>query len=218
MGFYPCPLDLCVWSRPSSLYAFFLNFSFVCVLAFVYTLPSSMIQASTGLTIGLGVLTELIIGYFIPGRPIAMMLFKTWGYNTMLMAILFMFDLKLAHYMKIAHRPVFFCQVVSTVVAGTVQLGVQEWVLSNIEGICDDGQKDGFTCPHTTVFGNASIFVSKLVSLGHTFCISWLRDVVLQWSVIGPRRLLSYGQLYYGLFYIRKTLIYLRLLRRTYVS
>lgn len=29
------------------------------------------------------VITELIIGYVLPGRPVAMMLFKTWGYITM---------------------------------------------------------------------------------------------------------------------------------------
>lgn len=29
------------------------------------------------------VVTELIIGYALPGRPIAMMMFKTWGYITM---------------------------------------------------------------------------------------------------------------------------------------
>ena len=29
------------------------------------------------------VIAELIIGYMLPGRPIAMMLFKTWGYITM---------------------------------------------------------------------------------------------------------------------------------------
>jgi OPT oligopeptide transporter protein len=49
------------------------------------------------------------------------------------------------------------------------------------------------------VFGNASFIVSNLVVLAHTFCIPWLRDVVLQWGVIGPRRLFSHGQLYYGL-------------------
>jgi hypothetical protein len=173
-----------------------------CVLAFVYTLPLSVIRATTSQLlgqVGLNVLTELIIGYALPGRPIAMMLFKTWGYITTTQTILFMGEFKLAHYMKIAHRPIFFCQVVATIVAGTVQLGVQEWMFSNIEGLCDADQKDGFICPNTRVFGNSSILVSKLVVLAHTFCIRWLKDVVLQWGVIGPRRLLSHGQLYYGL-------------------
>ena len=168
-------------------------------LAFVYTLPLSVIMATTGQQIGLNVVTELIIGYALPGRPIAMMLFKTWGYTATNQAIAFMNDLKLAHYMKVAHRPIFFCQVVATIVAGTVQLGVQSWMFSNIEGLCDADQKDDFICLFTTTFGNASLLVSKLVVLARTFCIPWLKDVVLQWGVIGPRRLLSHGQLYYGL-------------------
>ena len=140
-----------------------------CFLAFVYTLPFSMVAATTNQDLGLNVITELMIGYALPGRPIAMMLFKTWGYITMLQAIAFITNLKLAHYMKIPHRPMFFCQVIATIVAGTVQLGVQAWMFSNIEGLCDADQKDGFTCPGTTVFGNASIIVSKLVVLTHTF-------------------------------------------------
>jgi OPT oligopeptide transporter protein len=175
------------------------EFHIHCVLAFVYTLPLSVIRATTSLSLGLNVITELIIGYALPGRPIAMMLFKTWGFITMAQAITFMSDFKLAHYMKIAHRPMFFCQVVATIVAGTVQLGVQAWMFSNIEGLCGADQKDGFICPSTTAFGSASIIVSKLVVLAHTFCIPWLKDVALQWGVIGPRRLLSHGQIYYGL-------------------
>ena len=158
-----------------------------------------MITATTGQLLGLNVITELIIGYALPGRPIAMMLFKTWGSATMNQAVAFISDFKIAHYMKIAHRPMFFCQVVATIVAGTVQLGVQAWMFSNIEGLCDADQKDGFICPQITVFGNASILVSKPVVLAHTLCIRWLKDVVLQWGVIGPRRLLSHGQLYYVL-------------------
>ena len=159
----------------------------------------SVIRATTSQLLGLNVIAELIIGYVFPGRPIAMMLFKTWGYSTMLQAITFMRDFKLAHYMKIPHRPMFFCQVVATIVSGTVQLGVQAWTFYNIEGICDVDQKDGFICPNTTAFGNASIIVSKLVVLVHTFYIPWLKCVVLQWGVIGPRCLFSRGQLYYGL-------------------
>jgi len=42
-----------------------------------------MIQAITNQQVGLNVITELIIGYALPGRPVAMMMFKTWGYITM---------------------------------------------------------------------------------------------------------------------------------------
>ena len=70
----------------------------------------------------------------------------------------------------------FTCQVVATVIAGTVQLGVQSWMFTNIEDICSPTQKDGFICPGTEVFGTASII----------------------WGVIGPARQFSKGQIYYG--------------------
>ncbi len=35
----------------------------------------------------ISVITELIVGYAVPGRPIAMMMFKTWGYITMAQGI-----------------------------------------------------------------------------------------------------------------------------------
>ncbi|KAF7795143.1 hypothetical protein EIP86_006291 [Pleurotus ostreatoroseus] len=71
------------------------------VIAFVYIIPIGMIQAITNQQVGLNVITELIIGYALPGRPIAMMMFKTWGYITMAQALQFTSDFKLGHYMKI---------------------------------------------------------------------------------------------------------------------
>jgi len=53
------------------------------VIAFFYVIPIGMIQAITNQQVGLNVITELIIGYALPGRPVAMMMFKTWGYITM---------------------------------------------------------------------------------------------------------------------------------------
>lgn len=83
-------------------------------IAFVYTIPIGMIQAITNTQVGLNVITELIIGYMLPGRPIAMMMFKTYGYITMAQALTFTSDFKLGHYMKIPPRPMFWCQVVAT--------------------------------------------------------------------------------------------------------
>ena len=74
------------------------------VIAFFYVIPIGMIQAITNQQVGLNVITELIIGYGLPGRPIAMMMFKTWGYITMAQALTFTSDFKLGHYMKIPPR------------------------------------------------------------------------------------------------------------------
>ena len=45
-----------------------------------YIVPAGMIQAITNQQIGLNVITELVAGYALPGRPVAMMIFKTFGY------------------------------------------------------------------------------------------------------------------------------------------
>lgn len=50
----------------------------------------------------------------------------------MAQALTFSSDFKLGHYMKIPPRAMFWSQVVATVVAGTVQLGVQAWMFTNI--------------------------------------------------------------------------------------
>ncbi|KAF5392874.1 hypothetical protein D9757_000863 [Collybiopsis confluens] len=148
-------------------------------IAFFYTIPIGVMQAITNQQIGLNVITELIIGYALPGHPIGMMMFKTWGYITMSQALSFTQDLKLGHYMKIPPRTMFFAQVVATVIAGTVQLGVQAWMFNNIEGMCEPEQADGFTCVSTMVFGTASII----------------------WGVIGPARMFSKGSTYHGLLF-----------------
>ena len=151
-----------------------------------------MIQAITNLQIGLNVITELIIGYALPGRPVAMMMFKTWGYITMAQALTFASDFKLGHYMKIPPKPMFWGQVIATAVAGTVQLGVQAWMFTNIEDICDPRQKDGFICPSTEVFGTASIIVSPQQSLSRYN----VTNLQMKWGAIGPALQFSKGQLY----------------------
>lgn len=138
-----------------------------------------MIQAITNQQIGLNVITELICGYLLPGRPVAMMLFKTWAYVSVTQALQFSSDFKLGHYMKIPPRTLFVAQTIATCIAGSVQLAVQSWMFVNIEDICSDHQKDGFSCPSTQVFGTASVM----------------------WGVIGPRLQISSGQMYHALCY-----------------
>ena len=86
-----------VWPTQMPVWAFVLAL----LIAFVYVIPIGMIQAITNQQIGLNVITELIIGYALPGHPIAMMIFKTYGYITMYQALQFTSDFKLGHYMKI---------------------------------------------------------------------------------------------------------------------
>jgi hypothetical protein len=78
----------------------------------------------------------------------------------MAQALQFAQDFKLGHYMKIPPRTMFFAQVSAAAIAGTVQLGVQAWMFTNIVDMCSITQPDGFICPSTQVFGTASIIVS----------------------------------------------------------
>ncbi|KAF8811268.1 small oligopeptide transporter [Phlegmacium glaucopus] len=147
------------------------------LLALVYVIPIGMIQAVTNRQVALNVITELVVGFMIPGKPNAMMMY-TFGYITMSQAMQFTADFKLGHNIaKVPPRPMFWCQIVATVVAGTVQLGVQSWMFTNIPCLCTPNQKDNFSCASTQVFGTASII----------------------WGVIGPGLHFTKGQIYYGL-------------------
>lgn len=44
--------------------------------------------------------------------------------------------MKLAHYMKIPPKVVFFCQIVPTIWASIVQIAVMNWTLGAIDGVC----------------------------------------------------------------------------------
>lgn len=71
------------------------------LISIVFLVPIGMVQGITNTQLGLNVLTEFIVGYMLPGRPIAMMLFKTYGYITMAQALYFLQDMKFGHYLKV---------------------------------------------------------------------------------------------------------------------
>ncbi|PVG00827.1 putative isp4-oligopeptide transporter [Serendipita vermifera] len=164
-----------VWDTNLPIWAYLISL----LIAVMYLVPVGMLQAITNQQIGLNVITELIVGYFLPGKPIAMMIFKTFGYITMAQALAFVSDLKLGHYMKIPPRLMFLAQTIATFVSCFVVVGVQAWMFENIPGMCQQNNTDRFTCPQARVFGTASLI----------------------WGGIGPQRIFSPGQLYYPLLF-----------------
>ncbi|KAJ3825307.1 OPT oligopeptide transporter [Lentinula raphanica] len=170
-------LSIELWPTQMPVWAFFLAL----IIAFTYVIPVGMIQAITNQQVALNVIAELVIGYALPGRPIATMMFKTWGYNSMSQALIFTSDLKLGHYMKIPPRPMFFAQVICSIIAATAQLGVQTWLFENVSGICQPGQLDRLTCQNTEVFGVASI-IAHFLALLFFFLIGTLAPII-SWLV-----------------------------------
>jgi OPT family oligopeptide transporter len=73
---------------------------------------------------------------------------------------------------QIAHCPV--AQLIATILAAFVQVGVKVWLFDNIEGICEPNQPSRLTCPHNQVFLTASAV----------------------WGLIGPTRQFGEGSLY----------------------
>ncbi len=151
------------------VWGFFLAFIF----AAVFVLPFGIIQAITNQHFTVSVLSEILIGYALPGRPVAVMIFKTLASDTVSQAVTYCSDLKFGHYMKIPPRLIFTGQVVASICAAFSSIVSQEWALDNIPDICSRQQTAFFTCPNLKIFTTASII----------------------WGGIGPRRLFSHGAL-----------------------
>ncbi|RDW75767.1 putative small oligopeptide opt family protein [Coleophoma crateriformis] len=149
------------------------------LIALAFLVPLGMIQGITNLQIGLNVLTEFMIGYMLPGRPIAMMCFKTYGYITMSQALGFVQDMKLGHYLKVPPKVTFWAQAVATVWSSIVQVLVYNWALSNIPDLCSSDQVNNYNCPNASVYGTASVL----------------------WGLIGPARIFGAGATYSALQY-----------------
>ncbi|KAL2513540.1 Oligopeptide transporter 4 [Forsythia ovata] len=143
---------------------------FASAIAFIFTLPISIITATTNQTPGLNIITEYVMGIIYPGRPIANVCFKTYGYMSMAQAVSFLSDFKLGHYMKIPPRSMFIVQFIGTIIAGTINIAVAWWLLDSIEHICQDDllpPDSPWTCPGDRVFFDASVI----------------------WGLVGPKRI-----------------------------
>jgi hypothetical protein len=60
---------------------------------------------------GYDIIAQFMIGYVLPGKPIANLLFKMYGRISTIHALSFLADLKLGHYMKIPPRCMYVAQV-----------------------------------------------------------------------------------------------------------
>lgn len=125
--------------------------------------------------ITLNILAQIIPGTLIKGNPMANMVFKSYSVQTLTEATAFVQDLKLGHYVKVPPRATFLVQLVSTVLAAFVQVGVKTWIFAHVPDICSEHQKSNLTCPHNQVFYTASAV----------------------WGLIGPTRQFGTGSIYH---------------------
>ncbi|KAF1959944.1 OPT-domain-containing protein [Byssothecium circinans] len=137
-------------------------------------IPIGIVMAITNQQSSLYLICQLICGMAFPGRPVANMVFTTYGYITSTQGLKFSADLKLGHYMKIPPKILFNVQLSATIISSLTQIGVLNWMLQFIPGICTPQAMNGFTCPIARVHFNGSIL----------------------WGVVGPQRFFGPGALY----------------------
>lgn len=143
----------------------------ICTILFI---PIGIVMAITNQHSSIYLICQLVCGAVFPGRPVANMVFVTYGYISSAQGVKFAADLKLGHYMKIPPRTLFWVQMVATVVSSLTQIGVLNWMFANIPGICTTEAINGFTCPLARVHFNGSIL----------------------WGVVGPSEFFGPGATY----------------------
>ncbi|KAL7921112.1 OPT superfamily oligopeptide transporter [Trichoderma austrokoningii] len=143
----------------------------------IFFIPNGIIMAITNQHSSIYLICQLICGVAFPGRPIANMVFVTYGYISSAQGIKFASDLKLGHYMKIPPRIMFLVQIVATLVSSVTQIGVLNWMFANVRGICTPDAVSGFTCPIARVHFNGSIL----------------------WGVVGPGEFFGAAAIYRSL-------------------
>ncbi|UKZ73797.1 hypothetical protein TrVFT333_001449 [Trichoderma virens FT-333] len=143
----------------------------------IFFIPNGIIMAITNQHSSIYLICQLICGVAFPGRPIANMVFVTYGYISSAQGIKFASDLKLGHYMKIPPRIMFSVQIVATLVSSVTQIGVLNWMFANVKGICTPEAVNGFTCPIARVHFNGSIL----------------------WGVVGPGEFFGSSAIYRSL-------------------
>ncbi|KAG0263989.1 hypothetical protein DFQ27_001522 [Actinomortierella ambigua] len=153
------------------------------VLGFVLTLPIGIMNAVTGYGPGLSVISELICGYMLPGKPIANMVFKCYGEMAMYQCNLLLQDLKLGHYMKIAPRALLAAQLWGSLVGAIFNWVTQHVIINNQRDLLDGTRPD-----------------KNGLWTGNRVANFWGSGLI--YGALGPARMFStegkYGWVYYG--------------------
>ncbi|OAA56939.1 oligopeptide transporter 4 [Niveomyces insectorum RCEF 264] len=143
----------------------------ICAVLFI---PIGIIMAVTNQHVSIYLICQLVCGAVFPGRPVANMVFVTYGYISSAQGIKFAADLRLGHYMKIPPRILFHVQMAATLAASVTQIAVLNWMFRHVPGLCTPSAVNGFTCPIARVHFNGSIL----------------------WGVVGPGEFFGRGAVY----------------------
>ncbi|KAG9018710.1 hypothetical protein FRB90_010324 [Tulasnella sp. 427] len=141
----------------------------------IESLPMAYMLAMTGEPASNNLIAQVIAGSLLPGSAPANLIFKTFVVQGSNMMTNLSWNLKIAHYIKCGHRPVFLVQVVGGLVGLFTQIMIKAILFQNIPDICDPNQPDFLTCPGSKIMYTAS----------------------LVWGLVGPTRQFGRGSIYW---------------------
>ncbi|KAF9142168.1 hypothetical protein BG015_001015 [Linnemannia schmuckeri] len=152
-------------------------------MGWVLTLLICTMMAITGSGPGLNIITELVCGYILPGKPIANMAFKVYGYMTMYQCQILLSDLTLGHYMKIPPRSMFIGQLWGTLIGALFNYLTMILIIDSQRDILNGSKNDP-------------------AKLWNNQRIETFRGSGLIFGALGPSRMFTssgnYGFVYYG--------------------
>ncbi|KAF9507706.1 hypothetical protein BS47DRAFT_1351209 [Hydnum rufescens UP504] len=164
------PLQLPAWALLLAIF-----------VAMAFLVPVGIIRAVSETQIGLNIITELVAGFLIPGKPIANVVFKCYGYMAMSQALDLTADLKLSVYMKVPPRHMFITQISGAALGCVVNYFTLNSVISAKQDFLDGTVEDPtgqWTGRSPSTFYSASVI----------------------WGLVGPARFFvgKYSILYLG--------------------
>ncbi|KAG0348777.1 hypothetical protein BG005_011333 [Podila minutissima] len=115
---------------------------FAAAIAWILTLPIGAMTAITGTGPGLNVITQLICGFLFPGKVIANMTFKCYGYMAMWQCHRLLEDLKLGVYMKVPPRAMFAAQLWGASIGAVFNYIVMIIIIDNKREFLDGTRQD----------------------------------------------------------------------------
>ncbi|EHS63910.1 OPT family small oligopeptide transporter [Puccinia graminis f. sp. tritici CRL 75-36-700-3] len=150
-------------------------------MATFFIIPMGIIKATTNTQIGLNVITEFVAGILLPGKPLANITFKVYGFMTMSQCLDLAADLKLGIYAKVPPKDMFIFQIIGTSIGAVINYIFIRSVIADKRDLLDGTVVDPsgqWTGRKPEIFYSASVI----------------------WGLIGPLKFFSgkYRVLFWG--------------------
>ncbi|KAJ3255849.1 hypothetical protein HK103_005862, partial [Boothiomyces macroporosus] len=139
-------------------------------MAVVFIVPVGILRAVANQSISLNVISEMVMGYLKPGYPIANAAFKAYTTTTLDQSLNYLAQLKLAYYMKLPPKQVFFYQIYGSVLGAIVNYITMDYMIENVPQIRESVHGTG---GYTDWSGQQALVLNSATKI---------------WGLIGPKK------------------------------